>query len=117
MKEVNEGAENEPGAFVLRRAFLCSFLLVMASGGIGYLVGILAGATFTCASTKFVMWLQIFGASFLLWGTLFVRGWEIQTYVGHTLTERVNQWIYRALYCVGTTIIVFSVAWPACAAR
>jgi hypothetical protein len=26
-----------------------------------------------------------------------------------TLSERVNQWIYRILYCVGTAFIVTSV--------
>ena len=44
----------------------------------------------------------------MLWGTLFVRGWEIQTYSGVTLVERVNRWLYRALYCSGTALIVAS---------
>lgn len=114
LNPLNEGAGNEPGAFVVRRAFLTSFLLVAASGTTGYLAGLLVSTTCTCATPKIVMWLQIVGACLLLWGTLFVRGWEIQTYSGHTLTERVNQWLYRALYCVGTAIVVFSLAWPAC---
>lgn len=45
---------------------------------------------------------------------LFIRGWEIQTHAGVTFTERVNQWIYRFLYCAGTTAIVCSLAWPQC---
>jgi hypothetical protein len=39
---------------------------------------------------------------------LFVRGWDIQTLGGVTLTERVNRWIYRLLYCLGTAAIVTS---------
>ena len=43
-------------------------------------------------------------------GTLFVRGWEIQTWTGDSLIEHVNQRIYRSLYCIGTCVIVFSLA-------
>jgi hypothetical protein len=113
LKAQSQG-QREPGAFVVRRAFFKSALLVVASGIVGYLGGIATGAVHICASPKHVMWLQIVGACVLLWGTLFVRGWDIQTYGGLTLTERVNQWIYRALYCVGTAVVVFSVAWPSC---
>lgn len=35
---------------------------------------------------------------------------------GVSLTERVNQWIYRTLYCIGTAILVGSLALPACLA-
>jgi hypothetical protein len=105
--------QREPGVFVVRRAFFIAALLVAISGTVGYLAGI-AIATCSCSSPKYVMWLQIIGACILLWGTLFVRGWEVQTYGGITLTERVNQWIYRTLYCVGTAVVVFSVAWPPC---
>lgn len=56
--------------------------------------------------------LQIFGATIVLWATLFVRGWEIQTIGGITLTERVNRWIYRLLYCSGTAAIVASLVLP-----
>jgi len=53
---------------------------------------------------------QVFGAGLLLSGTLFVRGWEIQSWSGVTLTERVNQWIYRFLYCTGTAVLIWSLA-------
>jgi hypothetical protein len=48
----------------------------------------------------------------LLWGTLFVRGWDIQTIGGVTLVERVNHWIYRTLYCLGTAVFIFSLSLP-----
>lgn len=105
--------EKEEGALVVRRAVFKSFLLVLTSGAAGYVAGIALGTT-VCASSILVSWLQIAGASLLLWGTLFIRGWEIQTYGGVTFTERVNQWIYRALYCAGTAVLVCSLAWPQC---
>src|SRR5713226_7711211 len=86
--------EKDENAFVVRRAFFKSLLLVLASGAVGYIAGIVLGRASGCASANLVSWLQIAGAGFLLWGTLFIRGWEIQTYSGVTLPERVNQWIY-----------------------
>jgi hypothetical protein len=109
-----ERIDEEPRAYIVRRAFLYSLLLVLTSGVLGYGVGVGLGLWFTCASSTYIMWLQIAGASLLLWGTLFIRGWEIQTYAGVTFTERVNQWIYRFLYFVGTATIVCSLAWSPC---
>ena len=106
--------KKEDGAFVVRRAFFKSFLLVLVSGTVGYVAGLVFGGVVTCASANLISWLQVIGASVLLWGTLFIRGWEVQTYGGVTLTERVNQWIYRTLYCVGTAVLVCSLAWPTC---
>jgi hypothetical protein len=108
--------EREHSAYIVRRAFVYSLLLVILSGGIGYVTGLALGALIGCASPKFISWLQIAGACLLLWGTLFVRGWEIETYCGLTFTERVNQWLYRTLYCVGTAVLVCSLAWPLCTA-
>lgn len=106
--------EPEHSAYIVRRAFLYSLLLVAFSAAFGYAVGLAFSIWFFCATARFVSWLQIFGACFLLWGTLFVRGWEIETYCGVTFTERVNQWLYRFLYCLGTAILVCSLAWPQC---
>lgn len=107
--------EREHSAYIVRRAFLYSLLLVLLSGAIGYGSGLAFGSWRDCATTKFLAWLQIAGACLLLWGTLFVRGWEIETYCGVTFTERVNQWLYRFLYCAGTAVLVCSLSWPQCA--
>ena len=106
--------EREHSAYIVRRAFLYSLLLVIVSGAIGYGAGLALGLWLCCATSKLISWLQIIGACLLLWGTLFVRGWEIETYCGVTFTERINQWLYRALYCVGTAVLVCSLAWPQC---
>lgn len=104
----------EPPVFKVRRTFFSSAILVLFSGVAGYATGIVLGQI-TCASSKAIVSLQVAGACLLLWGTLFVRGWEIQSYGGVTLTERINQWLYRALYCLGTAILVCSLSWSPCA--
>lgn len=107
--------KREHSAYVVRRAFLYSLLLVLLFGAIGYCVGLTLAAWRGCATSKQIAWLQVVGACLLLWGTLFVRGWEIGTFCGVTFTERVNQWLYRCLYCVGTAVLVCSLAWSQCA--
>lgn len=101
-------------AGAVRHAFAYSGGLVLTAAAAGYLLGLGLGNGLGCSTPKLIAWLQIVGTCLLLWGTLFVRGWEIQTYGGVTLTERVNQWLYRTLYCVGTAVLVSSLAWPQC---
>lgn len=106
--------ERPHGAHVVRHAFGVSLVLVVASALLGAGVAKLTAALGRCSTDETVMWLQIAGASLLLWGTLFIRGWEIQTYSGVGLTERVNQWLYRTLYCVGTSVVVYSLVFASC---
>jgi hypothetical protein len=113
-KNFSVPAESKPSAVAVRRALGMSLLLVLLSGFIGYALGLIAGYVFGCASNKTITILQISGVLIILWGTLFVRGWEIQTYCGVTLMERVNQWLYRTLYCFGTAILILSFGWPQC---
>jgi hypothetical protein len=98
----------KPRIFIIRCAFWTSLFLVVLSGCIGYALGYAMALKIGCVDLYKITFLQIIGALFLLWGTLFVRGWEIQTFGGVTLTERVNRWIYRSMYCAGTAIIIFS---------
>jgi len=92
----------------LRRAIWESLVWVLSSIAVGYVVGTFLGTVNGGATAALVRILQIFGATILLWATLFVRGWDIQTIGGVTLTERVNRWIYRLLYCLATAAIVAS---------
>lgn len=102
------------GAYVVRRAFFASLVLVLVSAAVGAFAAKFMSILGRCSTPETSTWLQIAGASLLLWGTLFVRGWEIQTYGGVALTERVNQWLYRALYCAGTSVIVYSLVFVSC---
>ena len=105
-------ATDNTNAHIVHRAFWLSLVLVLVSVIAGVVVGAIAGDILGPVSARFISVMQVLGALLLLWGTLFVRGWEIQTYKGTTLIERVNQWIYRSLYCAGTAVLVASVVWP-----
>ena len=94
--------------FKLRRGLFESLVWVLSSIAAGFVAGRLLRAVSGETSATLVSVLQIIGATILLWATLFVRGWDIQSYGGVTLTERVNRWIYRLLYCLGTAAIVAS---------
>lgn len=104
-------AEGNPAnSRLVRAAFLKSLALVLASSSAGFALGKVMHTFDRCATPDTVTCTQIAGAALLLWGTLFVRGWEIQTYGGVSLTERVNQWLFRSLYCAGTVLVVYSLA-------
>ena len=105
---------SEHNVMCVRRAFWSSLLLVIASALFGYGVGFIVNYFFGCFEKIIINIFQIIGASLLLWATLFVRGWDIQTHGGVTLAERVNRWIFRALYCIGTALIVSSFALSVC---
>jgi hypothetical protein len=109
-----EGATPEPSPYVVRRTFWLSLTAVLGSMLVGYGLGQISSRIFGCATHTSFTTLAVLGAGLLLWGTLFVRGWHIQTYKGLTLTERVNQWLYRTLYCVGTAVVIWSVSWGTC---
>jgi hypothetical protein len=102
--------EPEHRAFKVRRAVWGSLLCVLCSLIVGYICGRLLRAVFGPSTEILERVLQAVGATLLLWGTLFVRGWDIQTIGGVSLTERVNRWIYRLLYCLGTAVVVASLA-------
>ena len=104
----------KPRALVIRRAFFTSFFLVLTSMSIGTVTGLLLGCVTSCPSSLTVSLLQGVGAGVLLWGVLFIRGWEIQSWGGNTIGEQVNRWIYRALHLVGTGVIFFALAWSQC---
>lgn len=109
--DVSSDEGREANAYIVNRAFWNSFGLIFVFGLLGALIGKLLFCKYGEPQTITIIIQQIAGACLLLWGTLFVRGWEIQTYKGVTLAERVNQWIYRTMYCLGTSILVCSIVW------
>jgi len=102
----------EPKAIKVRRGLWAALVWVLSSIAAGYLAGKLLGTVSGAAIATLVRVLQIIGVMILLWATLFVRGWDIQSLGGVTLTERVNRWIYRLLYCFGTATIGASLVLP-----
>ena len=99
-----------PRAIVLRNALWWSLVAVVSSVVAGTALGFLLKKALVQRPGSIPIVLQVVGAMLLLWGTLFVRGWDIQSYGGVMLTERVNRWLYRSLYCIGTALVVSSLA-------
>lgn len=106
-----EEGENKHDIYKVTKAFWYALSLIILSAFFGGLVGLFLRHAFSHPDSNIITAFQIIGACLLLWGTLFIRGWEIQTICGVTLKERVNQWIYRILYCLGTSIIICSLIW------
>jgi hypothetical protein len=95
----------------IRNALKNSLFLVLAATAFGLFFGCILRCAYGSAGTNTVAVLQAVGALILLWATLAVRGWDILTNCAVTYSERVNQWIYRFLYCLGTSIVVCSLVW------
>lgn len=90
--------------------FVAAFSTVLA-----VLAGVIAGSTlqdiYGRPSSMTLAVLQVLGAGIILTATLAVLGWEIQSYKGQSLPEKVNRWLFRAQYWLGTFLFVMSVAW------
>jgi hypothetical protein len=96
----------------IRGALGKSFLLVIGAVTFGWLTGYFGSIACGPTSTVTNHLLQFGGVGMLLWATLGKQGWNIQTVGGRSLIELVDQWIYRALYLVGSYLLVLSVSWP-----
>lgn len=92
-----------------------AFFTALFSTFIAVLAGVVAGTTLGSVAGKpsviTVALLQVVGAAIILAATLAVLGWEIQSYKGQTFPEKVNRWLFRAQYWLGTFIFVVSMAW------
>lgn len=99
-----------PPVYEVRRGYvesLSACLLSLAAGAFcGYVLFHTLGRQVYVAVA-----VAIIGAIMLLWATLAVRGWEIQTHSGVTLSERVNQWLFRTLCVSGTFLTVVGTVW------
>lgn len=110
-RHYSDPGRKEHSAYLVRRAFWRSLGLVIVSTLLGAVAGRGLRAAFGPLPTRLSWVPQVIAVEILLWGTLFVRGWDIGTFSGVTLVERVNQCLYRALYLVGTAILVLSLTW------
>jgi len=96
---------------LLKHALSCSLLIVLSISAIGIVSGMLLHYYFASPNIVCLRIIQGFATIILLWATLTLVGFEIQTYSGNTLTERMNQLIFRFLYCLGTYLVIVSLAW------
>ena len=95
----------------IRAAFFVAFLSTVMAILAGVVVGTTLGTIAGKPSGVTVAILQVAGAGIILAATLAVLGWEIQSYKGQTLPEKVNRWLFRAQYWLGTFLLVVSLAW------
>jgi hypothetical protein len=96
---------------VIRRALFVAWVSTVLAIILGLLTGGLARILFGKPSAVVSAALQIGAGGIILAATLALLGWEIQSYKGTSLPEKVNRWLFRAQYCLGTTLFVFSFAW------
>ena len=95
----------------IRRSLATAFSLVVVSLGLGWVSGVSLARAVGPACPTFVAFLQLLAAGIILGATLAVLGSEIWSYTGQTLPEKVNRWLYRVLYVVGTYLLVLSLTW------
>lgn len=93
----------------IRSAQFQAFCICLGStlSGAGIGIAMAKAMTGTAAATAII----VTGTARLLWATLAFQGWSVQSGDGQTLTERVNQWLFRALYAVGTFFISLGSTW------
>jgi hypothetical protein len=110
-KEV-EWQFSETSTHNIRKALCSSFMVVLSAVVTGYVTAVVLAKAFGPASGPIIQALQYLGIGIVLWTTLSKGGWAIQTIKGQSLPEKVDQWIYRGLYFVGSYFLVVSASWP-----
>jgi hypothetical protein len=96
----------------LRAALFGSFVVVASSIAAAVASGAVLNTMAIAKSQAWNAWLQFGGIGVLLWATLArVDPSAIQTWDGGTLPERVDLWLYRLLYVIGSYALILSVAW------
>ena len=62
-------------------------------------------------SNTSVTLVQAVSVAVVLVATLAARGWDIPSYSGETLPEKVNQWLTRSLFVFGTFFFSLFLGW------
>jgi hypothetical protein len=98
-------------AYIVRRAFWTALGVVIGAIFFGLICGRVLRAFIGTPTPEVVTWLQIIGAGLLLWGTLFVRGWEIQSYGGDVDRACESMDLPLPIFCRhGSSYIIGSMA-------
>lgn len=94
----------------IRSSLFWSFVLVagavLAASVLGRVYYALGGPR--CQTAEEI--LQYSGIGILLWATLGKAGWSVQTLNGETIPEIVNEWVFRALYVLGSFLLALAVS-------
>lgn len=91
-------------------SWLQSLCLTALSDLAGLIIGehYIASAKSAVRDTR-IAWFQGIGVTAVLLATLAFVSWGIQTRGGTTKSEKVNNWVLRVLYVVGSSLLIASV--------
>ena len=95
----------------VRSVLLVSFLVVAGAIGAALVTAVILNVLKVLSSANWDAALQYGGIAVLLWATLGRVGHPIETWDKETLPERVDLWIFRLLYVLGSYALALSVAW------
>jgi hypothetical protein len=114
LRQAGERPQEEPWpnrqVAVLRDSWLAALFLVLSIIIGGWISGVLL-ARFVGPGGRAQVALQFLGAGLLLWATLGLGGWSVQTMDGETFAEKLDLWVFRVLHVVGTVILVAATTW------
>ena len=82
--------------------------VVITIGGAVVVAHFLNRAGLSFLSGDFVRWLRVGTTSCFAIATLGRSGWDIQTYGGSSLPERLNKVIFRVLYLIAFALVALS---------
>lgn len=102
--------DRTPRVYKIREALWEAFLWCAGSLLVGTALGFGAHCFFG-AWLSVAVGTIVVGTLIVLWATLAAQGWAIQSYAGVTLGERLNSWIFRLLYSLGTALMVAGSLW------
>lgn len=105
----NERVET-PRVYRVRNALWDGLIWCVGSLISGAVLGIVFATVFGPSLRMAVATVAI-GTAVVLWATFSLQAWEIQSFGGVTLGERLNRWIFRSLYLIGTGLIVAGGVW------
>jgi hypothetical protein len=96
------------------KKLICSWLQSFCLAALSSLAGLIIGehyialAKIAVRDTR-IAWFQGIGVTVVLLATLAFVSWGIQTRGGTSMPEKVNNWVLRVLYVVGSSLLIASV--------
>jgi hypothetical protein len=94
---------------LLRKSIAKSFLYLFYTISISFIFSFLIVRILKIYfSSTLLITIRFISASLIFWAVLGRLGWEIQTYAGDTLPEKINSLWYRLLYILGVFFVMFS---------
>lgn len=106
-EEFRKGEEER--TTLLRKSICKSFLYLSCTISISLILSfVLARILIIAISPIIIIIIRFISASLVFWAVLGRLGWEIQTWRGDTLPEKINILWYRFLYILGVFLLMFS---------